>query len=95
VTVLGALLASSVAGMITHIPAGLFVLEAVFLALLTGAHPVNQLLAALLAYRAVFYLGPLIIAGFVYLALELTARGRRASSRAQVQSRHSASSSST
>jgi glycosyltransferase 2 family protein len=74
VTVLGALLLSSVAGVITHIPAGLGVLEAVFLSLLGGAHPINQLLAALLAYRAVFYLGPLIIAGFAYLALELAAR---------------------
>ena len=76
VTVLGALLLSSVAGVITHIPAGLGVLEAVFLSLLSGAHPINQLLAALLAYRAVFYLGPLIIAGFAYLALELAARRR-------------------
>ena len=76
-TVLGALLLSSVAGVITHIPAGLGVLEAVFLSLLAGAHPVNRLLAALLAYRAVFYLGPLLIAGLVYLALELAARRSR------------------
>ena len=76
VTVLGALLLSSVAGVITHIPAGLGVLEAVFVSLLAGAHPINQLLAALLAYRAVFYLGPLIVAGFAYLALELAARRR-------------------
>ena len=74
VTVLGALLLSSVAGVITHIPAGLGVLEAVFLSLLAGAHPINQLLAALLAYRAVFYLGPLIAAGLAYVALELAAR---------------------
>ena len=89
VTVLGALLASSVAGVITHIPAGLGVLEAVFLSLLGGAHPINQLLAALLAYRAVFYLGPLIIAGVTYLALELTARRRRAHSYGQSRARHS------
>ncbi len=76
VTVLGTLLLSSVAGVITHIPAGLGVLEAVFLSLLGGAHPINQLLAALLAYRAVFYLGPLIVAGLAYVALELTARRR-------------------
>jgi uncharacterized membrane protein YbhN (UPF0104 family) len=74
VTVLGALLLSSVAGVITHIPAGLGVLEAVFLSLLAGAYPINQLLAALLAYRAVFYLGPLIVAGLAYVALELAAR---------------------
>ena len=80
VTVLGALLLSSVAGVITHIPAGLGVLEAVFLSLLAGAHPINQLLAALLAYRAMFYLGPLVIAGFAYVALELAGRRRARSS---------------
>jgi uncharacterized membrane protein YbhN (UPF0104 family) len=74
VTVLCTLLVSSVAGVITHIPGGLGVLEAVFLSLLAGAYPANQLLAALLAYRAVFYLGPLIIAAWTFLALELAAR---------------------
>jgi glycosyltransferase 2 family protein len=74
VTVLSTMLLSSVAGVVAHIPAGLGVLEAVFLSLLAGAHPASQLLAALLAYRAVFYLGPLIIAGVVFLALELEAR---------------------
>lgn len=78
VTVLGALLLSSVAGVVTHIPAGLGVLEAVFLSLLAGAYPINQLLAALLAYRAVFYLGPLIVAGLVYVALEFRAHRLRA-----------------
>lgn len=83
VTVLSTLLVSSVAGVITHIPAGLGVLEAVFLSFLEGTHPASQLLAALLAYRAVFYLGPLIVAGFAYLALELEARRRHAKVRAR------------
>ncbi len=74
VTVLGALLLSSVAGVITHIPAGLGVLEAVFLSLLAGAYPVNHLLATLLAYRAVYYVGPLLIASFAFVALEVVAR---------------------
>jgi uncharacterized membrane protein YbhN (UPF0104 family) len=87
VTVLGALLASSVAGVITHIPAGLGVLEAVFVSLLGGAHPINHLLAALLAYRAVFYLGPLIIAGVTYLSLELAARRRHTHSSARSTAR--------
>lgn len=74
VTVLGTLLLSSVAGVVTHIPAGLGVLEAVFVSLLRGAHPVNQLLAALLAYRAVYYLGPLLIAVCAFVSLEFAAR---------------------
>ena len=80
VTVLCTLLLSSVAGVVTHIPGGLGVLEAVFLSMLAGAYPANQLLAALLAYRAVFYLGPLIVAAFVFLGLELSARRARAKS---------------
>jgi uncharacterized membrane protein YbhN (UPF0104 family) len=72
VTVLGAVLAASMAGLITHIPAGLGVLEAVVVALL--AYPINTLLAALLAYRAVYYLVPLAIAALVYVPLELAAR---------------------
>ncbi len=87
VTVLGALLLSSVAGVITHIPAGLGVLEAVFLYLLAGAHPINQLLAALLAYRGVFYLGPLIVAGLVYVALEFGAHRRHAHTEARLGAR--------
>ena len=74
VSVLGGLLVSSVAGVIAHVPAGLGVLEAVFVSLLGDAHPVHRLLAALLAYRAVYYLAPLAMAGFAYLALELSAR---------------------
>ena len=81
VTVLGALMVSSVAGVITHIPAGLGVLEAVFVSLLSGAYPVNELLAALLAYRAVFYLGPLAIAAVAYIVLELAARRQTQASR--------------
>jgi uncharacterized membrane protein YbhN (UPF0104 family) len=89
VTVLGALLLSSVAGVITHIPAGLGVLEAVFLSLLADAHSINQLLAALFVYRAVFYLGPLLIAGGAYLSLEISARRRRTHLSARsLRSRH-------
>lgn len=61
-TVLGVLLLAAVAGVLTHVPAGLGVLEAVFVALL--GHRIGQdgLLAALLAYRAVYYLAPLAVA---------------------------------
>jgi uncharacterized membrane protein YbhN (UPF0104 family) len=74
--VLGAFLAAAVAGAAMHIPAGLGVLEAVFIALLSGTLPSTQILAALLAYRAVYYLLPLAVALAIYLVLEM--RGRRA-----------------
>ncbi|MES2818200.1 MAG: lysylphosphatidylglycerol synthase domain-containing protein [Pseudomonadota bacterium] len=72
--VLGALLASSIAGAVTHIPAGLGVLEAVFVALLQDEVGKSSLLAALIAYRILYYLLPLAAAALVYLVLEARAK---------------------
>lgn len=69
-TVLSVLLVAAIAGVITHVPAGLGVLEAVFVALLSYQMPASELLAALLAYRAIYYLIPLMIAALVYVVLE-------------------------
>ena len=74
-TVLGVLLLSGIAAALVHIPAGLGVLEAVFIGLLGHRLDEEALLAALLAYRAVYYLAPLTAAMLVFLKLE--ARGRR------------------
>lgn len=65
-TVLAVLLVSAVAGLITHVPAGIGVLEAVFVTLLVPAVPKSELLAALLVYRAVHYLIPLAQATVLY-----------------------------
>lgn len=73
-SVLGVLLVAAVAGVLTHIPAGLGVLEAVFLTLLSDAVPAHVLLAALLAYRAIYYLAPFLLAAALYAVIE--ARGR-------------------
>jgi uncharacterized membrane protein YbhN (UPF0104 family) len=64
------LLFAAVAGVITHVPAGVGVLEAVFVTLLAPDLPKNEILGALLAYRAVYYLGPLVIATLAYLGFE-------------------------
>ncbi|KQT12521.1 hypothetical protein ASG30_03105 [Ramlibacter sp. Leaf400] len=72
--VLSVLLVGAVAGVITHVPAGLGVLEAVFIALLSHRVPEGQLLAALLTYRALYYIAPLLIAALVYLVVEARAR---------------------
>jgi hypothetical protein len=69
-TVLATLLVAAVAGALTHVPAGLGVLEAVFVTLLSPQMPASELLAALLAYRGIYYLAPLAIAAVVYLFLE-------------------------
>jgi glycosyltransferase 2 family protein len=71
--VLGVLLLSAVATAIAHIPAGIGVLEAVFLALLGGRIAEAPLLAALLAYRAFYYLVPLLLAVVVFLLFEARA----------------------
>lgn len=74
-TVLGVLLSASIAGVIAHIPAGLGVMEAVFLMFLDGSLPQGQILAALLTYRAIYYLLPLTLAIALYLALEARGNG--------------------
>lgn len=72
--VLGALLLAAVAGVITHVPAGLGVLEAVFVAVLAGHLPAAEVLAVVLAYRAIYYLLPLAIALPAYAWTEAVAR---------------------
>ena len=72
--VLSVLLVAAVAGVITHVPAGLGVLEGVFVALLSYRVPDAQLLAALLGYRALYYIVPLAAAAVMYLSVELRAR---------------------
>ena len=72
--VVSVLLLAAVAGVITHVPAGLGVLEAVFVALLSHQMPQPAILAALVAYRVVYYLAPLCMAAVVYLVMETKAR---------------------
>lgn len=72
--VLAVLLVAAIAGVVTHVPAGLGVLEAVFVALLSPDVPRNELLGALLAYRAIYYLAPLAVATVVYVAMEARAK---------------------
>lgn len=72
--ILGVLLISSIAGVITHIPAGLGVLETVFITLLAHQFSKGSLLAALIGYRAIYFLLPLLLALVVYLVLEKRAK---------------------
>lgn len=76
-SILGILLISCVAGVVAHIPAGLGVLETVFLALLHGQLGQGTLVAALLGYRTLYYLVPLVVAVLTYLILEKRARAMR------------------
>jgi len=69
-TVYAVLLVSCVAGALSHVPGGLGVLEAVFVALLAGDVPKHQLIASVFAYRCVFYLAPLVLSLPVYIGFE-------------------------
>lgn len=82
-TVLGILLISSIAGVATHIPAGLGVLEAVFIAMLQHELSKGEILAALFAYRAIYFLLPLAIACLTYLILEQRAKHLRTSNESE------------
>ena len=77
-SVLTVLLIAAVAGVIAHVPAGLGVLEAVFVALLSHRIAPHEVIAALLAYRAIYYLVPLALALPVFFALEARGRNREA-----------------
>ena len=72
--VLGVLLVGAVAAALTHIPAGLGALEAVFILLLGDRIAQADLLAALLAYRALYYLLPLLVALVAYVVFESRVR---------------------
>lgn len=72
-TVLAVLLIAAVAGVIAHVPAGLGVLEGVFIALLSHRIGQGELLAALLGYRAIYYLAPLCVAAPLYFWFEARA----------------------
>lgn len=69
-SVLGTLLVASIAALITHVPAGLGVLEGIFVALLAHRVPPASILAAVLAYRVIYQLAPVALTGLIWLVLE-------------------------
>lgn len=69
---LATVLLGAVAGLVLRVPAGLGVLEAVGVALLTTASlGQDKVLAALLAYRALYYFVPLVLAALTFGGAEL------------------------
>lgn len=69
--VFSVLLVSAVVAAAAHIPGGLGVLEASFVALLAHKAEASTLIAALFVYRCVFYLAPLGIAAITYFVFEI------------------------
>ena len=68
----------------THVPGGLGVIEAIFVAAFGSATVQSGLIAALLAYRALYYLLPLLVAAVLYGCIEAGARARRTRARSLV-----------
>ncbi len=68
--VAGVFLVGVVVGIVTRVPAGLGVQEAVFVALLSPQVPEADMLAAMLTYRALYYWAPLLLAGLAYAGVE-------------------------
>jgi uncharacterized membrane protein YbhN (UPF0104 family) len=76
-TVLATHLSAAVIAVPTHVPGGLGVLEAVYVAVLGDETTRNQLIAGLLAFRALYYLAPLVVAAALHLLIEAAERRRR------------------
>ena len=74
---LATVLLGAVAGLVLRVPAGLGVLEAVGVALLANAsRGREEVLAALLAYRALYYFAPLVLAAVAFGVAELRWRAQ-------------------
>ncbi len=72
--VLTVLLMGAIAGVFAHVPGGLGVYEFIFVGLLSHRVSEGRLLAALLGYRAIYYIVPMLVAGAMYLLFELQHR---------------------
>lgn len=72
--VIPVLMVSAIAGIWSHVPGGLGVVEAVFLAMLGARIPGSDVLASLLVYRLVYYLAPFLAAIGSYVFLEANSR---------------------
>jgi phosphatidylglycerol lysyltransferase len=62
------------AGLVSQVPGGLGVFEALVVLAFPEA-PTDKLVGSLLAYRAIYYLVPLVVAAVLFLVNELRARG--------------------
>ena len=76
VTFLGVYAAAVIGGIVSHVPGGVGVFEAIIILTLPGV-PTDALLGSLLAYRAVYYLVPLVFGTLLFGSKELSAQWSR------------------
>jgi len=72
ITFIGAYAIAIIAGIVSHVPGGIGVFETVMLLILRGI-PAEALLGSLLAYRAIYYLVPLLFGAALFAYKELSA----------------------
>ena len=83
-TVVATQLSAAMLAVPTHIPGGLGVIEAIFVTAFGDGSVQSELIAALLAYRALYYLMPLAAAAVLYFTVEAAESARRRNDRSLV-----------
>ncbi len=74
---LGVFIVAQVLGVFSQVPGGLGVFEGLFLAILPADANVAFLFGALIAYRIIYYLLPLLISGMAFISYEIFLKYRR------------------
>lgn len=74
---LGVFLISQVVGQVSHVPGGAGVFETLMLVLLTPSVPAAQALASLVAFRAIYYLVPFVLATVALAVTEVRRQSDR------------------
>ena len=82
--VLGVFLVAQVGGLLSHVPAGLGVVETAVVGLLAPWLPAQPVLVALVLYRFVYYVAPLAIASVLLAAREVLPHRERIRSAARI-----------
>jgi len=72
--VVGIFLVAMMAGLVSHVPGGLGVFETVAVKALAPWAPAASVLGSLVAYRAVYYLMPLLVAAILFAGNEIAER---------------------
>lgn len=75
---IGLFVIAYIAGMLSQVPGGLGVFEAVLLLLLPDEITRETIVAAVITYRAIYYLLPLLVAALLMTGAEITIHGRLA-----------------
>lgn len=72
ITFIGVFIIAQVLGVFSQVPGGLGVFETLFLYIIPGEHNQAMLFGALIAYRIIYYLLPLLVSAVVLIAYEVS-----------------------